>query len=71
MRVSDASCGYHGWICLNPDAEIMSARESDRLYSLVLAQKMADRKINVTVYENVYAVACNGIYPVLEDVRTR
>ena len=70
MLVSDQTCGYSGWVCLDPDAEHMSSNESQRLFSFVLSQKMANKNILLSVHENIYTAACNGPYPVVEDVRT-
>ena len=69
MRVSNNLCGNGGWLCLDPNAEYMTENESDRLFSFVLSSYMADKKIKVWAYTDVYASAC-GSYPVVEDVRT-
>lgn len=48
----------------------MSRMESDRLFDFILAHKMANKKIALSVHTNVFASGCGGNYPVLEDVRT-
>ena len=70
MKVSNTSCGPSGWVCLDPDAEHMSTRESDRLFSFVIAHKMANKQIQLSVDTELFSSACNGIYPVVEDIRT-
>ena len=70
MQVSSTSCGSSGWVCLDPDAQHMSVRESDRLFSFILANKMANKSIQLSVYTDVFATACGGGFPVVEDVRT-
>lgn len=70
MRISNRSCGSGGWVCLDPNAESMTEKESDRLFSFVLASKLAGQKVNVTVHSDIYPAACNGGYPAAEDVRT-
>lgn len=70
MRVSNYGCGNNGWVCLDPDAEFMSANESERLFSFILASKLANLPIDLTAYVNVNPKACNGSYPTVEDVRT-
>jgi hypothetical protein len=69
MQVSNTSCGNGGWVCLDPDGEHMSENESDRLYSFVLASKMANQQVKVWSYTDIFASAC-GSYPVIEDIRT-
>lgn len=68
MLVSNSSCGNAGWVCLDPDGEHMSAEESKRLYSQVLAFHIAGKKFNLSVYDDVFSSAC-GTYPVVEDLR--
>lgn len=69
MLVSNRACGNRGWVCLDPDAEHMSSKESDRLFAFILTNKMASKKIAVHAYTDIYSTAC-GSYPVVEDVRT-
>lgn len=69
MNVSNSSCGNNGWVCLDPNGEHMSVEESERLFSFVLSNHMANRQVRLTVYDDVFAVAC-GSYPVVEDIRT-
>ena len=69
MNVSNPSCGRGGWLCLDPDAEHMSAKESDKLFAFILSNHMANKQIRVWAYTDVYATAC-GNYPIVEDVRT-
>ncbi len=68
MQVSP---GCASWVCLDPDGEHMSQRESDRLFSFILAQEMANKKIVLSIKDGVYAAACNGPYPVVDDVRLK
>ena len=70
MQVSNTSCGSQGWVCLDPDAEHLSPMESDRLFTFILASKMANKRIRLSTYNNVFSHACGSIYPVVEDVRT-
>ncbi len=67
MMQIDPACA--SWVCLDPDGEHMSQKESDRLFSFILAQQMANKKITLSIKEGVYAAACNGSYPVVDDVR--
>lgn len=69
MRVSNRECGNSGYVCLDPDGEVMSKAESDRLYSFVLAQYTTGKTIRLYTYTDRYAQAC-GSYPVAEDVRS-
>ena len=68
MRVSNHSCGNGGWLCLDPNGEVMTLEESKLLFSFILANKMAGTQIAVTAYTDVYANSC-GSYPVIEDAR--
>lgn len=73
MQVSNPSCGVAGaagWICLDPDAQIMTSEKSKRLYAFVLSQYMTNRQVYLSVSDGVYASACGAAYPVVEDVRS-
>ena len=71
MQVSNASCGPSiGWVCLDPDGTYLSTEKGKRMYAFVLAQYLAKQPIYLSVESGVYAAACNGPYPVVEDVRT-
>lgn len=71
MRVSGSACN---WVCLDPDAEILSERESNMMFSFLTSKYLSKQPINLTVFSGSdaqqYATACNGPYPVVEDVRT-
>jgi len=77
MRVDNANCKAtpaattNGWVCLDPDAEHMSAAESERLFAEIMSMYLANRSILLSVYTGKTSIACNGPYPVLEDVRSR
>lgn len=66
MRVSGAC----GWVCLDPDAQYMSKPESERLFAQVLAAYSSKQKVHLHVWSNKFAIACNGGYKVVEDLRT-
>lgn len=71
IQVSDSSCGGRGgWLCLDPDAQVMSKAVSDRLFSIVLASYMAGKKVQVEVDPAVSTSACVGGYPLVHDLRT-
>jgi hypothetical protein len=71
MRVSNTSCGpAGGWICLDPDPQYVTPEKSKRLYALVLSLYLTNRPFQLSVNEGTFATACNGGYPVVEDVRT-
>lgn len=63
-------CGHNTWVCLDPDGEFMSAKESERVFSFVLASKMANKKIRLAVSKNKFANACGSSYSVVDDIRT-
>lgn len=66
MRVSGSRCN---WVCLDPEAEVMSQEVSDRVFSFVLSHEMVNTKVRVRVYRNETASAC-GNYPVVSYIRT-
>jgi hypothetical protein len=71
MRVSNPSCGPGGgWICLDPDPQYLTPEKSKRLYALLLSLYLTNRPFQLSVNEGTFATACNGGYPVVEDVRT-
>lgn len=70
MRVTPACPGTNGWICLDPDAEHMSAEVSKRLYSQLLSFHIANKPFFLHVSTHLNATTCGG-YPVVEDVRTK
>jgi hypothetical protein len=71
MRVSNPSCGpASGWICLDPDPQYVTAEKSKRLYALLLSLYLTNRPFQLSIHEGTFASACNGGYPVVEDVRT-
>lgn len=71
MQVSNSDCGRsYGWICLDPDGTYLSSEKGKRMYAFILAQYLAKEPVNLTVKPYVYAAACNGAFPVVEDVRT-
>jgi hypothetical protein len=70
MQVNDVGCGgKSGWVCLDPEAQFMSAEKTQRLYSFVLSMYMAGKPVRLSVYRDQYAAAC-GNYPTVEDIRT-
>src|SRR4051812_9118487 len=71
MRVSNPSCGSGGgWICLDPDPQYVTPEKSKRLYALLLSLYLTNRPFQLSINEGTFATACNGGYPVVEDVRT-
>lgn len=60
-------CSTSAWIRTR---NIISKEQSQRLYALVLSQYIAKQPIALYIDEGIYAAACNGPYPVVEDVRT-
>jgi len=71
MRVSNSACGpAGGWICLDPDPQYVTAEKSKRLYALLLSLYLTNRPFQLSIYESTFASACNGGYPVVEDLRT-
>ena len=70
MRVSNTSCGPGGWICLDPDPQYLTPEKSKRLYALLLSLYLTNRPFQLSINEGTFATACNGGYPVVEDVRT-
>jgi hypothetical protein len=71
MRVSNPSCGpASGWICLDPDPQSVTPEKSKRLYALLLSLYLTNRPFQLSIHEGTFASACNGGYPVVEDVRT-
>lgn len=70
MFVSSPDCGVNGWICLDPNGEFMTLEESKLMYSFLLSKYMSGKYIQLSVYEDKFAVACAGNYSVVEDVRT-
>lgn len=71
MQVSNTGCGpSSGWICLDPDSTFLSTEKGKRMYAFVLAQYLAKQPIYLTVQNGVFAAACNGAYPIVDDVRT-
>ena len=70
MRVSNPSCGSSGWVCLDPNGEYLSQKESDRLFSHMLTTKLENSPIHLTVYDDKFPIACGGNYPVAYDART-
>ena len=72
VRVSNPSCGpASGWICLDPDPQHMTAEKSKRIHALLLAMHLTNRPFNLSIHEATFATACNGGYPIVEDMRTR
>jgi hypothetical protein len=69
MNVSNASCGPGGYVCLDPEGQIMGPEKSKRLFAFVMAASVANRAIQLSVSPSTFAAACNGSYPVVEDVR--
>ena len=71
VQVNNPSCGFGGWVCLDPDGQHMSVEESKRLYTFVLIQYMQNRPIKLSFLDGVYASACGSNYPIVEDVRAK
>lgn len=70
MMEVDKICGHNTWVCLDPDGEFMSAKESERVFSFVLASKMANKKVRLAVSKNKFANACGSSFSVVDDIRT-
>ena len=71
MRVSDASCGSGGWVCLDPEAQAMSAEKSKRMYAFLLTQYSLGLPIELSIHDTTFPAACGSVYPVVSDVRTK
>ena len=72
VRVRNPSCGpASGWICLDPDPQYVTPEKSKRVHTLLLAMYLTNRPFNLSIFEGTFATACNGGYPVVEDMRTR
>jgi len=69
VLVSNHSCGSGGWVCLDPDGEVLSQSESDKLYSFMLAMHLAEKPFYLHVSPENKPKACAG-YPIVEDART-
>lgn len=64
MQVNGSS-----WVCLDPEAQYMTAEKSKRLYAFVLSQYMTQAPIRLWVLDGAYATACGNGYPVVQEVR--
>jgi hypothetical protein len=72
MQVSNTSCGgaASGWICLDPDPQYTTPEKSRRQHALLLAHYLTNRPIMLSIHDGLFASACSGGYPVVEDIRT-
>ena len=76
MRVSNVNCkppgsATNGWVCLDPNGEHMTLAESERLFAEITSLYLANRSIQLSIYDDIFVPGCGGNYPVLEDVRSR
>ena len=69
IHVSNPSCGYSGWVCLDPNGEHMSLEESTKLFTMSLQAYMANKGVAVTIYDDKFTTACGPVIPVIEDLR--
>ena len=69
LNIDNNSCGNSGYVCLDINGEYASKFIAQAAYSFALANKMANKKVNITVDKAFNPKACNGAYPVIEDIR--
>ena len=70
IKTSDQTCGLNSYVCLDPEAEFMSAEASKRLFSFALSAHMAGKSVQISYDTNKKPLACNGSYPTVDDMRT-
>lgn len=69
IHVSNPNCGNDGWVCLDPEAENVTQRTSDRVYDLVTTSIAENKAISLSVNTHIKPSACGGEFPSVEDVR--